>query len=146
MHAIYGDLETVRYVGDAELLSKESCLEWVEITDRNFERRGYGMVAFVDRASGEIVGCGGIVHPGQQEEPEVKYAFRRDQWGKGYASEAVIALVGYARGHWGVSRIIATAHPENSPSHRVLAKGGFTHAQDRVNEDGSITQVWESLG
>ena len=146
MLAIYGDKQTVRYVGDSEPLTLESCLYWVEVTDRNFERRGYGMVAFVDRQTDEIIGCGGIVHPDQQEEPEVKYAFRRDQWGKGYATEAVVGLVRFGRENWGIGRIVSTVYPENLPSQQVLAKAGFSHLRDEVNDDATITQVWENLG
>jgi RimJ/RimL family protein N-acetyltransferase len=145
MAAIYGDVEAMRYVGDGEPLSVEGCRHWVEVTDRNFASRGYGMVAFVARDSDEIVGCGGIVHPGQQPEAEVKYAFRRDQWGRGYATEAVGALLAYARNSWHVGRVIATTHPENGPSHHVLTKLGFTRLADRVNEDSSTTAVWERV-
>ena len=146
MVAIYGDREAMRYVGDAEPLPADACRHWVDVTDGNFERRGYGMVAVCDRSSNELIGCVGIVHPGQQPEAEVKYAFRRDQWGKGYATEAVIALVAFGRQNWGVSRLIATLYPANTASQRVLAKAGFHHASDRTNDDGSITQVWESAG
>ncbi|MGV3617439.1 MAG: GNAT family N-acetyltransferase [Fimbriimonas sp.] len=142
MMAIYGDRETVRFVGDSEPLSPEACRHWVEVTDGNFARRGYGMVALVLRETGELVGCAGIVHPGQQPEAEVKYAFRRDQWGKGLASEAVRGLVDYARAVWGVGNIIATVDPENLVSQRVLAKSGFVYASDRFDEDGLPVQVW----
>ena len=141
MLAIYGDRETVRFVGDSEPLSEESCRHWVDVTDRNFERRGYGMVALVSRETGEMVGCAGIVHPGGQEEPELKYAFRRDQWGKGFATEAAVGLVGHARAAWGVKRIIATVMPDNTPSQQVLVKAGFVLREERLDEDGPI-QVW----
>ena len=143
MVAIYGDREAMRYVGDSEPLNAEGCAYWVEVTDRNFSMRGYGMIALADRESGEVIGCAGIVHPGQQEEAEVKYAFRSDCWGKGYATEAVSGLIKFARECWDVGRIIATTHPGNNASERVLAKVGFTHRRDRVNEDQTITRVWE---
>ncbi len=142
MLAIYGDAETVRFVGNSERLTRESCGYWVEVTDRNFEKRGYGMVAFADRETGEVIGCGGIVHPDQQPEAEIKYAFRRDQWGRGYASEAIAGLIRFARESWGVGRILATVFPENLASQKVLVNLGFKRGDDRNNEDGSATQVW----
>jgi RimJ/RimL family protein N-acetyltransferase len=142
MVVIYGDLETMRFVGDGQPLSEESCLYWVDVTDANFERRGYGMIAFVDRTTGEIVGCGGVVHPAQQEEPEVKYAFRRDQWGRGYATEAVCGLVAFARDSLKLNSLMATVYPGNLRSQRVLHKSGFHHERDRPNEDGPVTQIW----
>lgn len=144
MFAVYGDLETVRYVGDSEPITLEDCLRWVEVTDRNFEKRGYGMVALCDRVSGEIVGFAGIVHPDQQPEPEVKYAFHRSQWGKGLATEAVAGIVRWVRDSFAVGEIIATVFPANHASQKVLSKAGFQHAEDQTNEDGTITQVWKS--
>ncbi len=142
MATIYGDPETVRYVGDAEPLSVDECRHWIEITDRNFENRGYGMVALTDRSTGDLIGCAGVVHPGQQEQAEVKYAFRRDCWGRGYATEAVQALVEYAESVLGVKALIATVNPQNDTSQRVLGKSGFARGTDRIEEDGSVTQVW----
>jgi [ribosomal protein S5]-alanine N-acetyltransferase len=145
MVAVYGDPETVRYVGDSKPLDAEGCRRWIEITDQNFERRGYGMVAIVERESGEVIGFAGIVHPGQQLEAELKYALRRDRWGRGYAFEVVVGLVRYAREAWGVGSIIATVDPDNAASQRVLAKAGFAHSSDRANDDGTRTQVWTAL-
>lgn len=143
MLAVYGDREAMRYVGDGEPLDEAGCRGWVEVTDRNFERRGYGMVAFVERATGQAVGFGGVVHPGDQPEVEVKYAFRRDRWGEGFATEAVVELMRHAERVWDVRRVIATVDPANRASQGVLAKVGFVHAEDRRNEDGTVTGVWE---
>lgn len=145
MLAIYGDLETVRYVGDSKPITEEECVAWISVTDKNFEKRGYGMVGFEELATGQIIGCGGIVHPGQQVEPEVKYAFRRDKWGQGFATEAVPALIAHARKEWNVRDLIATVDPENQVSQHLLTKMGFRHVDDRIDEDGFATQVWEQL-
>lgn len=144
MLAVYGDRQTVRFVGDSEPLTEAEARRWVEVTDANFVRRGYGMVAFVERATGDAAGFAGIVHPGGQDEAEVKYAFRRDRWGEGFATEAVGALMVHARTAWGVGRSIATVDPRNRASQGVLVKLGFVRAPDRIEEDGSVTEVWES--
>jgi RimJ/RimL family protein N-acetyltransferase len=143
MTAIYGDEEAMVFVGDGRALSEADCLYWIEVTDKNFQRRGYGMIAFVERATGELIACGGIVHPGQQEEPEVKYAIRRDKWGHGFATEAVRGLISYGSSVLGLTWMQATIAPGNSASQRVVSKAGFRHVRDRVNEDESVTQVWE---
>ncbi|MBC8064462.1 MAG: GNAT family N-acetyltransferase [Chlorobia bacterium] len=143
MFAVYGDHETVRYVGDSVPLDRDGCRRWLTVTDRNFAQRGYGMFAIVDRESKETIGFAGIVHPGQSNEPEVKYAFRKDKWGKGYATEILKGLVAYAQYSLGLPRLVATVFPENAGSKSVLGKAGFIHSEDRCDEDQSITQVWE---
>ena len=101
------------------------------------------MFKFALVESGAIAGFGGIVHPGGQPEAEVKYAWRREHWGQGLATEALSGLVRYAADAHGLDHLIATTKPENLASHRVLAKAGFTRGVLRDNDDGSQTQVFE---
>ena len=142
MHAVYGDAESMRYVGDGQPLSREGCEKWIGITLNNYAVRGYGMFALEERASGRVVGFAGLVHPGGQDDAELKYALGRPDFGQGYATEAAIALLGYGRTVIEGGRIIATADPENLASHRVLAKAGMQPAPPRRNEDGSTTLVF----
>ena len=143
MAVIYGDRETVRYVGDGEPLDEETCQHWIEVTDRNFDIRGYGMVALESKTTGELIGCIGIVHPDLQELPELKYAFRRDQWGAGLASEAVGAILNFAWESLGLMLLTATVAPEHLASQRVLSKAGFHLVGCIQNDDGTETQLWE---
>lgn len=141
MLAVYGDPVVVRYVADGRPLDRARCERWVEVTLRNYATRGYGMVALVERATRAIVGFCGLVHPTGQLEPEIKYALRQDCWGKGFATEAAIGLLGYAR-QLGLPEVIATTDPENEASQRVLLKAGMERSRLRRNEDGSFTQLF----
>ena len=142
MFAVYGDAESMRYVGDGQPLTFERCEQWVRVTEKNYAVRGYGMFALEDRSSGQVVGFAGLVHPGGQEEAEIKYALERPFFGRGYATEAAVALLGYGRSVAPGARIIATAFPENLASHRVLEKAGMTRAETRANDDGTTTLVF----
>ncbi len=142
MFAIYGDRETMRYVGDSEPLTREACRGWVDVTDRNFENRGYGMVALIEKSTGDLVGCAGLVHPDQRVEAEIKYAFLHDCQGRGLATEAVRAFVQHGHDVLGLGQIVATVAPENAGSQRVLTKAGFVHVRDETNDDDSTTQYW----
>jgi ribosomal-protein-alanine N-acetyltransferase len=146
MHAVYGDAEAMRWVGDGEPLDRAGCNEWVEVTLRNYERRGYGMFAIVDRYSEDVIGFCGLVHPGGQAEAEIKYALRRDAWGRGIATEAVEALLQHGARTHGLRRVIATVAPDNAASQRVLLKAGMAKDALRRNDDGSFTQLfsWEA--
>lgn len=127
MVAVYGDPEGMRWVGDGTALSREQCERWVEVTERNYAARGYGMAAAVLRAAGDVIGFCGIVHSGQPPEPELKYAFRRDVWGQGYAGETAAGMVRYAFAELGLDEIHATVYPENKASARVLEKAGLRY-------------------
>ena len=140
--AVYGDADAIRWVGDGTPLTFEEGERWLEVTATNYERRGYGMFALEDNIGGHVIGFIGIVHPGGQSEPEVKYALAREHWGKGLATEAVRGIVEYGSYEHGLDRIIATTAPENQASHRVLLKAGFQKTWERANNDGSSTWVF----
>lgn len=145
LYAVYSDPEAMRWVDDGEPITRAECEQWFTVTAANYAKRGYGMFALEERVSGDVVGFCGLVHPGGQLDAEIKYAFRRDHWGKGLASEAVPQLLAYGAGHHGLSRIIATVAPDNAASQRVLAKSGMRFSQRRINDDGSVTLVYEWL-
>ena len=146
--AVYGDVDAMRWVGDARPLSRERCIEWLAVTCRNYATRGYGMATLLLRDSAEVVGFCGLVHPGGQREAEIKYALRRDFWNQGYASEAARGMLDYGAHKLGLRRVMATAAPANVASHRVLLKIGLTRVDIRRNDDGSSTEVfaWEAAG
>lgn len=146
MFAVYGDATAMQWVGDGRVLTLAQCEEWIDVTQRNYEDRGYGMFAIDRQDTGETIGFIGLVHPGGHPTPELKYALRRDAWKKGYATEAARALLRYAV-TLGLREIIAIVVPDNAASMAVLLKSGMTTGGLRVDADGAHTQVfvWRSL-
>lgn len=139
---VYGDLDAMRYVDDGTAISEEDCARWVQVTAANYTKRGYGMFVVELRHTGQLIGFCGLVHPGGQELPELKYAYHREFWGRGYATEAGLALCDYGRREFAMAGIIATVHPDHQVSQGVLGKCGFTLRETRRNDDGSHTAVW----
>jgi len=142
MLSVYGDPEIVRWMGNGEPLDRALCEKWIEITHQDYAARGYGMFALVERRSGEVVGFGGLVYLDSQTEAEIKYALHRSRWGRGFATEAAAALLGFGAAQFGLQEIIAAAAPENEASHRVLLKAGMQRKALRRNEDGTFTQLF----
>ena len=139
---VYGDADAMRYVGDGTPLPEVDADRWLDVTARNYARRGYGMFALEDRASGRLVGFAGLVHPGDQPEAEVKYALARPWWGRGLATEAVRHLLEVAASRYGLTDVIATVAPAHAASQRVLARAGLSRRADRVHADGTRTVVF----
>ncbi|GGG51278.1 hypothetical protein GCM10011403_05550 [Pseudohongiella nitratireducens] len=143
---VYGDLQTVRWVGDGSPLTEEGADYWFAVTERNYRQRGYGMFTLQTRDTGQIVGFAGIVHPGNQEEPEIKYALHRDCWGEGLGSELVAGLIVYAKIKLGLSELIATVDPDNQASRRILEKSGMHHEDIIDDENGRKTLIYRLRG
>ena len=56
---------------------------------------------------------------------ELGYYLRRDQWGKGFASELVKAVVSFAFTELGAHRVLARVDPGNPASVRVVEHAAF---------------------
>jgi ribosomal-protein-alanine N-acetyltransferase len=142
LHAVYGDADAMRWVGDGVAITLQQCRQWVEVTQRNYAARGYGMFAVEQKPAGNVIGFCGLVHPSGQTEAELKYAYLRETWGQGIATEAAAALLHYGHAAHGINHVIATAAPANAASHRVLLKAGMRRGTLRANDDGSFTQLF----
>lgn len=140
--AVYGDADAMRWVGDGEPITAAACVRWLEVTSRNYAERGYGMFALERHTEPGVIGFCGIVHPGGQVEPEIKYALRRMHWGHGYATEAVAGLLRYGAAVHGLREIIATVAPANTASHRVLLQVGMLPGALRPHDDAARTRLF----
>lgn len=83
------------------------------------------LAAVCDGATGGAVGDLAVHLSRQGRTAQIGYDFDYDQWGRGYAAEAVAALVEYLFDDLGVTRIFGTLDPENVASAMVLERCGF---------------------
>jgi RimJ/RimL family protein N-acetyltransferase len=66
---------------------------------------------------------------------EVGYMITPEQWGNGYATDALTVICGYAFDERRLHKVYATAYATNTASHRVLEKVGFTE-EGVLREEG----------
>jgi RimJ/RimL family protein N-acetyltransferase len=86
-----------------------------------------GLLAVERKAARDVIGYCGLVDSGKGStgEPELAFELLRRVWGQGYATEASMAVLHWARSS-GYERLWATVWEWNAASRRVLAKIGFT--------------------
>jgi RimJ/RimL family protein N-acetyltransferase len=78
-------------------------------------------------SSGTLVGAISLRLELGHERAELGYWIGVPYWGRGYATEAAGAMVGYGFDELGLNRIHAHHLARNPASGRVLEKTGFTH-------------------
>jgi ribosomal-protein-alanine N-acetyltransferase len=85
------------------------------------------LLAVERKADGDVIGYCGLIEGGPETEgePELAFELLRRFWGQGYATEASLAVLNWARS-CGHERLWATVWDWNTASRRVLAKVGFT--------------------
>ena len=89
-----------------------------------------GLLAVERKAAGDVIGYCGLIDSGRGSdgEPELAFELLRRVRGQGYATEAALAVVDWARSS-GYERLWATVWEWNTASRRVLAKVGFTETE-----------------
>lgn len=90
---------------------------------------GYGYWSFIERATGRFAGNGGLAQfergiPELESFPEAGWAFTPDVWGKGFATEAMTAILDWADAN-ALGEIRCIIDIGNSASHNVASKLGF---------------------
>jgi RimJ/RimL family protein N-acetyltransferase len=86
---------------------------------------GFGVWAVARTDPRIVVGSAGFIAPPDRGEVELGYGIQPDHRNAGYATEAAVALVEWALGRAGVSRVIAECDEANAASIRVLEKAGM---------------------
>jgi RimJ/RimL family protein N-acetyltransferase len=93
----------------------------------SYERLGFGMWLVEMKDSGVPIGICGLLKRDALEDVDIGYALLPEFWAKGYALEAVSAVLSYARDMLGLTRVVAITNVDNQSSIRLLEKLGFTY-------------------
>ncbi|MFE5208990.1 GNAT family N-acetyltransferase [Streptomyces sp. NPDC056600] len=108
-------------------------------------RPEWGSYVLVRREDDRAVGSMGFHGPPDEEgRVEIGYDLAVAARGKGYATEALRALAGWALARDGVSVVTARVDPANAASRHVLERGGFRQA-GHVDGAGGVL-VFERRG
>jgi [ribosomal protein S5]-alanine N-acetyltransferase len=78
---------------------------------------------------------------GRDRSGELGYAIRREDWGKGYATEAARLMLDFGFDMLHLHRIQAACGPDNRPSQRLLARLGFT-PEGRIRDHVFTNGAW----
>jgi RimJ/RimL family protein N-acetyltransferase len=81
----------------------------------------------VERSTGEAIGTAGFFGPPRDGVVEIGYGIVPSRRRRGYAAEAVHALLGLAAAQPGVTEVVAHAEADNVASIRVLEKSGLSY-------------------
>jgi RimJ/RimL family protein N-acetyltransferase len=75
----------------------------------------------------EFLGWCGLKYRAGLNEIDLGYRFKKEFWGRGYATEAAYASIKYDFGKLGLQRIVGRAEFHNIGSWKVLEKCGMTY-------------------
>lgn len=130
---VWGDSLVMTFCGGATAderlpLVLQGCLE----TQASL---GYSPFAVLTRDAPERIGICGFKPLPDPAGVELIYHFMPEVWGRGYATEAVQAVLSWAQEHLAVDYVEASFDARNVSSRNVLMKTGFTYRGDRWYDD-----------
>ncbi|MBU8773236.1 GNAT family N-acetyltransferase [Cytobacillus oceanisediminis] len=138
---IFSDPVAMRYY--PSIKNESETMEWIEWTKNNYDKYGVGLWIVEDKVTGEFLGQCGIV-PQEVDgvmEMEIGYLFVRRVWGKGYASEAVLAWKNYGFEILKFNRMVSLPDVNNVPSTKVAERIGM-QAIKTINKWGKEVYVY----
>ncbi len=123
----------------------DQVLAWAAGQERGWHVDGVGKWMAHDRATGELIGRGGLslADVDGERRLEVGWAVRQALWGRGYATEIGRAGLAFARDDLGADEVVAFTEPHNLASRAVMEKLGMAYLREfrRVEPTGAGVPV-----
>ncbi len=124
-HALSTEPGVRRYLWDDEVITLDRAREALEASDRLWTEKGYGLFAIRVRDAAPLVGYAGLWDMPGHPDGELLYALGTTWWGRGYATEASVAIMRDAVSRLGLREVIASTDPPNVASIRVMQRLGM---------------------
>jgi len=117
----------------------EDCMTFLRMNDPNSDSR---IIMIIHRKEdGQALGVISCCLDQTNNEWEIAYNLRSDEWGKGYTTEAARGLIDYISKKHGGHIFIGECADENVASRRIFEKLGMKYekASSYTKKDGSVT-------
>lgn len=105
-----------------------------------YAQEGFSFLFMIEKATGEMVGHCGIKRVDNplaknQGDHEVGWLVREDRWRRGYAEEAMHAVLDWAFGRVGAPHVVALTSEANGGSWKLMEKLGMVRRRDLDFDD-----------
>ena len=142
IYELNGDPDVTRYTHDPvkDLDHAKEILEKTIIPQ--YVLYNHGRWAVHIKPTLEFLGWCGLKYRPELNEIDLGYRFKKDFWGKGYATEAAYASIKYGFNKLNLHRIVGRAEIDNVASWKVLENCGMTYITDE-KVDGYPVRTYE---
>jgi len=143
---LHSDPEVQKYTGEAAVRTIAEVKEGMKTHNfKDYETYGFGRLAAVLKQTDQFIGWAGLKYLPQFDQVDLGYRLKQEFWGKGYATEASLAIIEYGFNTLELERIIAISMPENIASIRVMEKIGMKYYKHAPYEEGEDDALWYEI-
>ena len=128
LYNIYDDEEILRFVEPLYEDREKEEQYMRDYIDNQYRFYEYGLWALTLKDTGELIGRAGIGSREGYDIPELGYVIGKRFREKGYAAEALRAIIEYGCEELGLDRFMAFTSANNIPSVKLLKRLGFSYA------------------
>jgi len=133
---VFSDAEVVRFWSTGAWTELAQADQMIEEAMQAYREGGLSRYAIALAGTDELIGiCNLRGFFAQNRRCELGYALGSAHWGRGYAYEALDALLGHAFTSLDMNRIEADIDPRNTASARLLERLGFRY-------EGTMPERW----
>jgi len=128
LNLLDSDPAVMRHIGDGSTKSLDQTTAAIERVQGRWQRLGFAWWTIFEKGSGAAIGAACLQHLENKDGAplEIGWRLRTASQGKGYATEAGRAIIGFGFGKIGASCLLAVANPDNIRSRRVMERLGMT--------------------
>ncbi|WP_452225626.1 GNAT family N-acetyltransferase [Lacinutrix chionoecetis] len=140
-----------RYLGNKPIKTKDEAKKTIESVLQQYNERGIGRFAVIEKESGTFIGWSGIRlnteynMNGFTKYYDVGYRLIERFWNKGYATESGKAAVAYAFNTMRLPELYGTTEIGNQASHNALLKIGLHYVEDFFFEQEQVNLRWYTI-
>ncbi len=135
---LINDPIAMRYTAGTTTLSKDKALEGYKRRIELFGHNPTYIFSIIEKSSRTYIGYCGIRYWDVIEGVELLYGYNQEHWGKGYGSEAALAVADFAFNDLAMTELFGIVYPANKASEKILQKVGFKYIKDvEIPEHGT---------
>lgn len=124
----------------------ESCRVFLRENIRFYESHpSLGRWAMEEKETDAIAGSFALIPIGASDLLQLGYSLHKEFWGRGLATESLLAGVKYAREVVGLQKVYAITETANPASRRVIEKAGFELEETYVENEKPLLRFGLSL-
>ncbi len=137
---LFSDEDVMRHVDTGVLTVEKAEALWQKLIE-DFYPKGKNTIYAVFAKTGEsYIGHASIrPRPDKTEDWEIGYILRKEEWGKGFATEIARRLVKFGFEDLKLTEVFATIDDENSASIKTAEKAGMRFSHYEHDEQGRFS-------